>query len=116
MAVEVVQVPLTDVKKAESLEEGHFIDVKGIEIAPGKLTRTVAAFANADGGELYIGIAEDKAAGKMTWRGFATQEAANGHIQIFEELFPLGQDFRYEFLRPPSSATGLVLHVLHFKI
>ena len=40
--------------------EGHFLDVKAREIRPGKLTKAISAFANADGGELYIGIADNR--------------------------------------------------------
>jgi ATP-dependent DNA helicase RecG len=47
---------------------------------------------------LYVGVAEDKVTGKKSWEGFETIEAANGHIQIFEELFPLGDGFQYTFL------------------
>jgi len=91
-------------------EEGQFSDVKAIGIAPAKLSKTCSAFANADGGDLYIGIAEDKATNTREWIGFPTPEAANGHIQAFEQLFPLGQDVDYEFLRC-ESLQGLVLHV-----
>jgi ATP-dependent DNA helicase RecG len=88
------------------LQEGHFTDLKAIEISPARLTKSIAAFANADGGELYIGI-DETAAGRV-WRGFADVEAANGHVQIFEELFPLGTDFEYTFLQC-DGAEGLVL-------
>jgi ATP-dependent DNA helicase RecG len=44
----------------------------------------------------------------MAWRGFKNIEDANGHLQAFEELFPLGADYSYEFLENPS-APGLVL-------
>jgi ATP-dependent DNA helicase RecG len=71
------------------IEEGHFADVKATDIAPGKLTRTITACANADGGKLYVGIAEDKATSTRTWQGFYSAEAANGHVQAFEPLFPL---------------------------
>lgn len=40
------------------ISEGHFADVKRAEIAPAKLSESISAFANAAGGELYIGIAE----------------------------------------------------------
>lgn len=110
MSIEVLTASAADVKNALRLEEGHFIDVKSIDIAPAKLTRTIASFANADGGEVYIGIAEDKATRRKHWRGFLQPEDANGHIQIFEELFPLSRDFRYEFLRGPGKS-GLVLRV-----
>ena len=67
------------------MQEGHFLDVKAIEIVPAKLTRTFSALSNAEGGEVYIGIAENKAAGGLrSWRGFESVEKANGHIQAFE--------------------------------
>ena len=55
--------------------------MKAREITPGKLTRTLSAFANADGGELYIGIAQnpDKT---FRWEGFKQEEDANAHVQI----------------------------------
>lgn len=91
------------------VEEGNFSDVKAIEIAPASLTKTLAAFANADGGEIFIGI-DELDGGERRWRGFADQEDANGHIQIFETLFPLGGEHRYEFLEAKGDQ-GKVLHV-----
>lgn len=84
--------------KLLQIEESHFADVKAIEIAPSKLTKTIAALSNADGGEVFVGIDEDKQMKTKTWRGFASVEAANGHIQIFERLFPLGDGYSYSFL------------------
>jgi ATP-dependent DNA helicase RecG len=94
------------------LEEGHFIDLKGIGISTKKLGRAVSAFANAAGGELYIGISETELLGSKirTWHGFRDQEAANGHLQSLEVLFPLGAEYSYEFLSCPGSV-GLVLHI-----
>ena len=91
--------------------EGQFADVKTIEIEPAKLTKTISAFANSDGGDLYIGVREEGrgAAKTREWRGFRDQEAANSHLQVFENLFPLGTDFQYEFLMC-GSRPGLVLH------
>lgn len=101
-----------DINKILELNENHFVDLKSVDIAPGTLTETISAFANADGGELYVGIDENKSTGVRTWRGFSNQEAANGHIQIFDELFPLGGDFSYEFLASNKQADGLVLHII----
>ncbi|MFE2100618.1 ATP-binding protein, partial [Streptomyces sp. NPDC059468] len=110
--IQVVSVTANDVSKILDLDEAHFSDLKSVDIAPGKLTKAIAAFANADGGELYIGVDEiDKEKRVRRWRGFPGVEEANGHIQAFEALFPLGQDFSYEFLQPPDVKTGLVLHV-----
>lgn len=106
------EVSITEEQKNNilTLQEGHFVDLKAIEIAPAKLTRTVSAFANAEGGELYVGIDENKQTGERAWRGFANVESANGFIQIFEALFPLGDSFSYIFLKC-SGALGLVLKV-----
>ncbi|MET0148970.1 MAG: RNA-binding domain-containing protein, partial [Acidimicrobiales bacterium] len=57
--------------------EGHFIDNKSIEIGPAKLTKALSAFANADGGELLVGI-DEPTPGQFAWRGFARPEDANG--------------------------------------
>jgi ATP-dependent DNA helicase RecG len=90
--------------------EGHFIDVKAIEVTPGRLTESVSAFANADGGELFIGIDEIGLTKERRWRGFCDIEAANNHVLVFEKLFPLGKDFLYEFLRCEGE-NGFVLHI-----
>lgn len=109
MSIEIEQVSDNQAKKVILTEEGQFSDVKAINITPAKLTKTISAFANSDGGDLYVGIDElvDKS---RSWRGFTNQEASNGHLQIFEKLFPLGTDFQYEFLKC-SSQPGLVLHI-----
>ena len=86
------------------------MDFKAKAITPGKLTRSLAAFANADGGELMIGITEGPT-DDLTWDGFANEEAANGHIQCFDSVFALGHGFSLAFLKARGSP-GLVLHVL----
>jgi ATP-dependent DNA helicase RecG len=95
------------------IEEGQFLDVKSTAIAPAKLSHTISAFANTDGGELYIGISEQILGGNVKqreWDGFSDIEAANGHMSAFERYFPLGNDFQYEFMRCPTRK-GVVLHV-----
>jgi ATP-dependent DNA helicase RecG len=95
------------------IEEGQYSEVKSIAISPSKLSHTVSAFANTDGGDLYIGISEQLLGGnakRRDWGGFPDVEAANGHLQAFERAFPLGKDFQYEFLRC-TNRRGLVLHV-----
>ena len=102
MAILVEAITKEQAVKILALDEGHFMDLKATEIQPAKLTQTLSAFANADGGDLYVGIAEVKPSKKRVWQGFADPEAANGHIQALESLFPLGHDFEYTYLRCPA--------------
>ena len=105
---------LTDKQRDEILSytESHFLDVKAKEIKPGKLTRTISAFANADGGEVYVGVAENVSPPfPHKWDGFAKPEDANAHLQVFENLFPLGEDYLYTFLSHPKQ-DGFVLQVI----
>lgn len=110
MPIEIRDLAVSEAKTIRSLTEGHFSDAKALEIAPAKLSKAISAFANADGGDLFVGLREDKQAGTFDWKGFASPEDANGHIQLFEKLFPLGTGFDYEFLQAPRHA-GLVLHI-----
>jgi ATP-dependent DNA helicase RecG len=112
MPIPVSEINDKQLQEVLSYTEGHFLDVKAKEIKPSKLTKTISAFANADGGELYIGITE-----KVTlpfpfkWEGFADVEDANAHLQVFEQLFPLGEDYLYGFLSHPRQ-TGVVLQAI----
>ena len=116
--VSLTRPPASQIDEAQAdlltqIEEGQYSDVKAIAITPAKLSHTIAAFANTDGGDLYIGIAEQLLGGnakKREWAGFPDVEAANGHLQAFERAFPLGKDFQYEFLRC-AQRPGVVLHV-----
>ena len=42
-----------------TISENYFYNYKGKNIKPGKLTQSVSAFANASGGEIYLGIIEN---------------------------------------------------------
>jgi len=112
LAIDAVKISTESSYEILNLQESHFVDLKSIDIAPAKLSRSISAFANADGGELYIGIDEktDGNSKVREWRGFKDFEAANGHLQIFETLFPLGQYFSYIFLQCEGS-NGYVLKV-----
>lgn len=100
MPIDVVTLTPEETAKVVNVAEGHFADVKAIDIKPAKLTRTMSAFANAEGGELFVGIAEVGQA--RSWRGFARMEDANGFLQASEQLFPLGDETSYTFLQSPG--------------
>ena len=110
--IDVVDITGRQREQLMALEEGHFADLKSIEVSKKKLGVTITAFANAAGGDLYVGIGEDKILGATfrQWHGFKDIESANGHIQSLEALFPLGSEYSYEFLRAAGS-NGLVLHI-----
>jgi ATP-dependent DNA helicase RecG len=97
MSIQTAQISAEQLSRVYEWGKGHFLDFKSINIKPSKLTKTASAFANADGGELYVGI-EDLKNGFHFWQGFSRVEDANGHIQALEQLFPLGTNFRYSFL------------------
>jgi ATP-dependent DNA helicase RecG len=111
MPITTTQIARSQADRILQLQEGHFADVKAIEVSPAKLSKAISAFANADGGELYIGVDEDKRNQTRSWRGFENLEAANGHLQLFEKLFPLGQDFSYTFLAS-EQGSGLLLQIV----
>jgi ATP-dependent DNA helicase RecG len=99
-----------------ALEEGHYLDVKRIEIQPSKLSRTISAFANTSGGEIFVGIAEDSqgAAKARWWAGFPDMEAANAHIQVIDDMTALGNHYSARFLQCPDR-NGQVLHLTVLK-
>lgn len=111
MSIELKDISIEQKERILNLEEGHFYDLKAKEITPKKLARHISAFANADGGELFIGIEEEpENKENRTWFGFNNQEDANGYLQPFLEFFPLSKYFNYEFLETDDEA-GVVLHI-----
>jgi ATP-dependent DNA helicase RecG len=115
MSIKVRNVMYKEYKKILESQESHFLDMKAIDIVPGKLTRTISALANADGGEIYLGIAEKKTTenGKSEnirlWEGFKKQEDANSFITTIDNLFTTEEECNYEFLS--FSNKDLVLHI-----
>ncbi len=96
-------------------EEGHYLDLKRIEIKPSKLTETVSAFANTSGGEIFVGIAETESRDGTKvreWAGFPDMEAANAHFQVLEKLGALANHYTATFL----SCGGFSGYVLHLTV
>lgn len=99
-----------------SVNESYFVDLKSKRIAPAKLSRSISAFSNASGGEIYIGIEEEEGPdGKeRRWDGYVDQEEANPVFQVINQLDPLGGNFSTQFLQG-ARVPGLVLHVIVSK-
>lgn len=98
------------------MHEGYFYDLKSKRISPAKLSRTISAFSNASGGELYIGIEEEDGINgvRRRWDGFADQEEANPVFHVISQLDPLFSNFSAQFLQCEGEP-GLVLHVVVSK-
>ena len=70
-------------------EESHFFDRKACGIRGAKVQKISVAFANADGGEFAIGVADDKDESDPAkrWNGFGAIEDINGTLQaLFEPV------------------------------
>lgn len=106
-----MEVRLIEEDEVESLlllNEDHFNDVKSKRIKPAKLQETFVAFANSDGGDLYVGV-EDKSESGERIIGFEEQEEANGIIStLLEETQPAVENVLIEFLKVEGK--GLILH------
>lgn len=97
-----------------SIEENHFNDFKAKDIEGKKASRTVSAFANASGGDIYIGIREENDTKLKHWEGFKTIEEANGFIQMLCELLVVTNNYNVLFLKHPQLGT-YVLQATIFK-
>lgn len=94
-----------------SREESHFFDRKAAAISGKGIQKIAVAFANADGGEFLIGVAddEDEADPEKRWQGASNIEALNSHLQALFTIEP-ALDVRYEFLKQEDKK-GYVLRV-----
>ncbi len=97
-----------------SREESHFLDFKRAEIAPGKLQESVVAFANTDGGEVFVGLSDDTAAApKDRFFPFQKPEDANNHLSVPDVLVdPQVPGISIELIVCPTAPQGLVLHFI----
>lgn len=102
-------------EKIVNVEENFLNDVKAKEIKPAKLSETVSAFANAGGGDIYIGITETGAAKNRGWEGYQDVEEANDVTQTLFQAHTFGNHLIFEFLSC-EGFSGYVLHITVKKI
>ncbi|EKF9639260.1 RNA-binding domain-containing protein [Vibrio cholerae] len=93
-------------------DEDHFFDRKAYGLKGDKIQKIAVAFANADGGEILIGIADDKDEVNplKRWQGREKTEEYNSVIQALSELVP-SVDFRFDFLTRVNESRDYVLRV-----
>lgn len=92
-------------------EEDHFFDRKAFKVSGEKLQKIAVAFANADGGEFVVGIADDREEEDPAkrWQPGENIEAFNHIIQNLSDPSP-SIVFECKFLRQ-DGIRGYVLHV-----
>lgn len=95
-----------------SREESHFFDYKSSNIDGKKIQKIAVAFANADGGEFIIGIADKKEDldPKKRWQGLPDIEAFNAVFQNLSEISP-SITYEAEFLRSPDKTMVLSIQI-----
>ncbi|CAN5398441.1 putative DNA binding domain-containing protein [soil metagenome] len=85
-----------DVLRLSMRAEDHFFDRKALAVSGGKVQKIAVAFANTDGGDFAVGIADDddEPDPAKRWQGAKMIEDFNSHLQAINEITPaLPYDF-----------------------
>jgi len=106
----VIELSSEEAAKILTLEEDWTMDIKGKKIEPSKLSCTVSAFANATGGEIYIGISHGADKTEYFWDGHKSMEEYNQIIDIIASICPGYDDCSFEYCKCAIENT-YVLHV-----
>ena len=96
------------------IEENHFNDFKAKDIAARKLGKIISAFANASGGDIYVGIREENDTKIKHWEGFQYIEDANCFLQVLDNIANAENFYDIDFLKHPTLNT-YVLKITIFK-
>lgn len=75
------------------IQESWLIDKKGKDIKPSKLSRTISAFANTNGGDVYLGISHREEKEDYYWDGFDSEEEINPFIEVITQQFESYEDY-----------------------
>lgn len=111
--METKTISAADAMLLSTKQEDHFFDRKAAAIKGARLQKIAVAFANADGGEVYVGIADEKDEPDPAkrWAGSPNIEDYNQHIQALVEVQPALQ-MDLSFLKADGSHT----YVLRIQI
>lgn len=104
-----------DINELIELQESWLVEIKGKELQPNKLTRTLSAFANTNGGDIYLGLSH-KDTDKTTyyWDGFIDEESMNNFITVIENSFTSYENYSIETYSHYENKT-CILHITVHK-
>lgn len=108
-----VKISKEDALAISASDEGHFLDKKSLEISGKGIQKIAVGFANADGGEIYVGIVDQKheTVLEKRWKGAEKPEDFNGLLQALFEVDPtLGVSYEALF------AEGFIGFVLRITV
>jgi ATP-dependent DNA helicase RecG len=102
-----------DVSTLVKRDEDHFFDRKSLMASGRTIQKIGVAFANSDGGEFVIGVADEKEEPKpdKRWNGAAKIEDFNGHIQALSEITP---SLPYEISVNTATSTPTLNHTRQY--
>lgn len=103
-----------DITTLFKIEENYFNDFKSKDISGKKLSKTVSAFANSSGGDIYLGIREENDTKFKYWEGYSSIEEANGMIQMLSEILLVDSNYEITFMKHPTLNT-YVMQITIFK-
>lgn len=88
-----------DIKIIFEIEEDHFNEFKAKSVSGKGFSKAVSAFANASGGDIYLGIREERKTKIKHWEGFGSIEDANCFLQVMESISFIEQYYEIEYLK-----------------
>ena len=90
MKIDIKNISIKDADKIIEKEESHFYDFKSKEVSGAKIQKIAVAFANADGGEVFVGIKDikDEAITSKRWDGMASMEDYNSILSSLMLITP----------------------------
>ena len=107
-------ITLDEINQILQYEESWLLDKKGLEIKPAKISRTISAFANTNGGEIYLGISHTEDKTTYVWDGFKDEESFNEFISVLTEILPTYESFSIDAYQHPIERTW-VFHIIVHK-
>lgn len=108
------EITMEEINQILLFEESWLMDKKGPEIKPSKFSRTVSAFANTNGGEIYLGISHEEDKSRYYWDGFKDEEAFNEYATVLTEVLPTYEAFAIDAYLHPVERTW-VFHITVHK-